>query len=238
MSASQTLTIRRAAERGHADHGWLKAAHTFSFAGYFDPAWMHFGPLRVLNQDVIAPGRGFGAHPHDNMEIVTWVLSGQLRHEDSMGNGAVLRAGDLQVMSAGSGLVHSEFNASNDEPCHLLQMWVLPRGKDGEPWYRDRSVACDARTGRLLQVVGPDEDAETIDQDARFFVSRLLPGQEVEHELAEGRGAWLHVATGSIEVAGTRLEAGDALGIRGAGSIALQGAEEAEVVLWDLAGVR
>lgn len=238
MSASQTLTIRRAAERGHADHGWLKAAHTFSFAGYFDPAWMHFGPLRVLNQDVIAPGRGFGAHPHDNMEIVTWVLSGQLRHEDSMGNGAVLRAGDLQVMSAGSGLVHSEFNASNDEPCHLLQMWVLPRGKDGEPWYRDRSVACDARTGRLLQVVGPDEDAETIDQDARFFVSRLLPGQEVVHELAEGRGAWLHVATGSIEVAGTRLEAGDALGIRGAGSIALQGAEEAEVVLWDLAGVR
>ena len=238
MSASQTLTIRRAAERGHADHGWLKAAHTFSFAGYFDPAWMHFGPLRVLNQDVIAPGRGFGAHPHDNMEIVTWVLSGQLRHEDSMGNGAVLRAGDLQVMSAGSGLVHSEFNASNDEPCHLLQMWVFPQGKDGQPWYRDRSVDLEARTGRLLQVVGPDEDAETIDQDARFFVSRLLPGQEVEHELADGRGAWLHVATGSIEVAGTRLEAGDALGIRGSGSIALQGAEEAEVVLWDLAGVR
>ena len=238
MSASQTLTIRRAAERGHADHGWLKAAHTFSFAGYFDPAWMHFGPLRVLNQDVIAPGRGFGAHPHDNMEIVTWVLSGQLRHEDSMGNGAVLRAGDLQVMSAGSGLVHAEFNASNDEPCHLLQMWVLPRDKDGEPWYRDRSVDLESRTGRLLPVVGPEEGAETIDQDARFFVSRLLPGQEVEHELAEGRGAWLHVATGSIEVAGTRLEAGDALGIRGAGSIALQGALEAEVVLWDLAGVR
>lgn len=238
MSASQTLTIRRAAERGHADHGWLKAAHTFSFAGYFDPAWMHFGPLRVLNQDVIAPGRGFGAHPHDNMEIVTWVLSGQLRHEDSMGNGAVLRAGDLQVMSAGSGLVHAEFNASNDEPCHLLQMWVLPRDKDGEPWYRDRSVDLESRTGRLLPVVGPEEGAETIDQDARFFVSRLLPGQEVEHELAEGRGAWLHVATGAIEVAGTRLEAGDALGIRGAGSIALQGALEAEVVLWDLAGVR
>jgi len=238
MSASQTLTIRRAAERGHADHGWLKAAHTFSFAGYFDPAWMHFGPLRVLNQDVIAPGRGFGAHPHDNMEIVTWVLSGQLRHEDSMGNGAVLRAGDLQVMSAGSGLVHSEFNASNDEPCHLLQMWVFPQGKDGQPWYRDRSVDLEARTGRLFQVVGPDEDAETIDQDARFFVSRLLPGQEVGHEVSEGRGAWLHVATGSVDVAGTRLEAGDALGIRGAGSIALQGAEEAEVVLWDLAGVR
>lgn len=238
MSASQTLTIRRAAERGHADHGWLKAAHTFSFAGYFDPAWMHFGPLRVLNQDVIAPGRGFGAHPHDNMEIVTWVLSGQLRHEDSMGNGAVLRAGDLQVMSAGSGLVHSEFNASDEEPCHLLQMWVFPQGKDGQPWYRDRSVDLEARTGRLLQVVGPDEDAETIDQDARFFVSRLLPGQEVEHEVGEGRGAWLHVATGSVEVAGTRLDAGDALGIRGAGSIVIRGSEEAEVVLWDLAGVR
>ena len=234
MSASQTLTIRRAAERGHADHGWLKAAHTFSFAGYFDPAWMHFGPLRVLNQDVIAPGRGFGAHPHDNMEIVTWVLSGQLRHEDSMGNGAVLRAGDLQVMSAGSGLVHSEFNASDQEPCHLLQMWVFPQGKDGQPWYRDRSVDLEARTGRLLQVVGPDEDAETIDQDARFFVSRLLPGQEVEHEVGEGRGAWLHVATGSVEVAGTRLEAGDALGVSGAGVLEVKAQAEGEVVLWDV----
>ena len=151
-----------------------------------------------------------------------------------MGNGAVLRAGDLQVMSAGSGLVHSEFNASNDEPCHLLQMWVFPQGKDGQPWYRDRSVDLEARTGRLLQVVGPDEEAETIDQDARFFVSRSLPGQEVQHELAEGRGAWLHVATGSIEVAGKRLEAGDALCVRGAGVLEIKGRAEAEVVLWDV----
>jgi redox-sensitive bicupin YhaK (pirin superfamily) len=230
------LILRRSEDRGHADHGWLKAAHTFSFAGYFDPKWVHFGPLRVLNQDVIAPGRGFGAHPHDNMEIVTWVLSGSLRHEDSMGNGAVLGPGDLQVMSAGRGLVHSEFNASAEEPCHLLQMWVFPRGKDGEPWYRDRHVAAEDRAGRLLQVVGPEGSGalESIDQDASFFVASLAEGDEVQHEVGPGRGAWLHLATGSARVNGEDLKSGDALGLREGGQLEVVAHESSELVLWEL----
>lgn len=234
------MILRRSPERGHADHGWLRAAHTFSFAGYYDPRWVHFGPLRVLNQDWIAPGAGFPTHPHENMEIVTWVLSGSLQHEDSMGHGATLGPGDLQVMSAGRGLLHSEANPSATEPCTLLQMWVLPRERGGEPWYQDRHVSVESRTNTLLPVVEPGRSArgEAIDQDASFLVGRLLPGSTVSHELTEGRGAWLHVATGEVRCGEESLAAGDGVGFVGSGTIELEASEEAEVVLWDLPGVR
>lgn len=232
------IQLRRSQERGHADHGWLDAHHTFSFAGYFDPRHVRFGALRVLNQDRIAPAAGFPTHGHEDMEIVTYVLEGALRHRDSMGNGSVVRPGEVQFMSAGSGVEHSEFNDSRHEPLHLLQMWVFPRHRGSEPSYDQRAYPLEERLDRLRLVVSPDgrDGSIRIDQDASLRVGVLRPGARVEHALAAGRMAWLHVARGRVRLGELELGPGDGAGIREESAIALEGLEEAELVLWDLPG--
>jgi quercetin 2,3-dioxygenase len=230
------LRIRRSDERGHADHGWLKTFHTFSFADYYDEEHIHYGTLRVLNQDFVAPGRGFPTHAHRDMEIVTVVLAGALEHKDSMGNGSRMVPGDVQLMSAGTGVTHSEFNGSAKEPLHLLQMWVLPRTRGKAPRYEQEHFADEERRGRLKLVVAPDgrEGALTIGQDALLYVSTLGSGERVQHALPPGRGAWLHVATGRVRVDGEELGAGDGAALEGEKPFALAGLDEAELVLWDL----
>jgi len=230
------IRIRRSHERGHANHGWLDAYHTFSFADYRDPAWVHHGPLRVINQDRIQPAMGFQTHGHEDMEIVTFVLEGALEHKDSMGNGSVIRAGEVQVMSAGSGVTHSEFNHSQDEECELLQMWLFPRSKGTEPRYGQRAFPIAERHNRLALAVGPDGgDAPLqIDQDARFFVAELDSGAAVTHTFETGRRGWLHVAKGSVTLNGDTLGPGDGAGLEDAGEIRIEGVEPAKLVLFDL----
>lgn len=230
------ITVRRSAERGHADHGWLDAYHTFSFAGYHDPEFVHFGPLRVINQDRVAPGRGFGTHGHENMEIVTYMLEGALEHRDSMGNGSQMRPGEVQLMSAGSGVTHSEFNASSDEPLHLLQMWVFPRHDGTPPRYEQRAFAESERRGRLRLVVSPDgaQGSLTIDQDARLFAGLFDAGEAAEHALPNGRTAWIHVARGRVRVNDVELGPGDGAAIEDEASLLVTGLDDAELVLWDL----
>lgn len=230
------ITLRPSAERGHIDHGWLETWHTFSFGAYRDPEHMGCGPLRVLNQDIIQGGQGFGTHPHDNMEILTWVLSGALEHRDSMGNGGIIRPGEAQFMSAGTGITHSEFNASATEPCHLLQMWIVPATRGLQPRYDQRSFADDDLDGRLCLVASgdPAADAIAIGQDVRLHAGRFGPGRTAARELAPGRGAWIHVATGSLAVDGERLGPGDAALVSGADGYVLGDAVDAEIVVWDL----
>jgi len=230
------ITIRPAAERGFADHGWLQAHHTFSFARYMDPEWMGFSALRVLNQDTIQGGQGFGTHPHDNMEILTWVFEGALEHKDSMGNGGVIRPGEAQFMSAGTGVTHSEFNHSPDEPCHLLQMWVLPAVRGAEPRYDQRAFGTADLAGRFCLITSGDEtdDAITIGQNARFFVGRFDVGESATVDLAPGRTAWLHVPRGRITLNDQELGPGDGAGVTEETLLTVTGVEDAEVVVWDL----
>jgi len=231
------ITLRRSEERGHAEHGWLDARHTFSFADYFAPDHMQFGALRVLNQDRVAPRTGFPTHPHRDMEIVTYVLEGELSHRDSMGNGSVIRPGDVQFMSAGSGVEHSEFNASETVPLHLLQMWIFPREKGMPPSYDQRHFPLEERRDRLRLVVSPDgrDGSIRIGQDASLHAGVVGPGARVEHELAPDRRAWLHVARGRLRLNGTELGPGDGAAIQAEPRLELEGLEEAELVLWDLA---
>ena len=231
------INIRRSEERGHADHGWLDTFHTFSFAEYYDADFMHFGALRVVNQDRVAPGRGFGTHGHKDMEIVSYVLDGVLEHKDSMGNGSQMRPGDVQLMSAGTGVTHSEFNGSGDDPLHFLQMWVFPRSKNTKPRYEQKEFSPEERRSQLRLVVSPDgaEGSLTIDQDARLYASLLAPGDRAEHELPQGRGAWLHVARGKVQLNGAELGPGDGAAIRDEGRLTLEGVEDAELVMWELA---
>jgi redox-sensitive bicupin YhaK (pirin superfamily) len=231
------ITLRPSHERGHADHGWLDARHTFSFADYHDPAHMHFGDLRVLNQDRIAPGAGFPPHAHRDMEIVTWVLQGALQHRDSMGNGSIIRPGEAQYMSAGSGVQHSEFNASASEPLHLLQMWVFPERRGGAPRYGQLEVPADSRRNRFALAVSPDgaDGSLVIGQDARLYVADLATGASLSHELDPARRAWLHVATGRVRLGERELGAGDGAGLERESRIELVGLEPAQLVLWDLA---
>ncbi|MEM7307951.1 MAG: pirin family protein [Planctomycetota bacterium] len=231
------IRIRPSDERGFADHGWLQARHTFSFAEYYDPAFTQFGALRVLNQDVVRASRGFPTHGHRDMEIVTYVLDGVLEHRDSMGNGAQVRPGEVQLMSAGSGVTHSEYNASADEPLHLLQMWVFPRRQGTEPRYEQRAFSEEERRGALRLVVSPDgaDGSLTIDQDARLYAGLLAAGEEAQHALDAGRSAWLHVARGRVELNGQELGAGDGAAIDAEERLALVGVEDAEVVMWELA---
>src|SRR5436190_15809541 len=205
------MQVRKAGERGHFDHGWLDTYHSFSFAGYHDPRHMGFRALRVMNEDRVAPGQGFGTHPHRDMEIVTYVLSGALEHKDSMGNGEVLRAGEFQRMSAGTGITHSEFNPSATEPVHLYQIWLFPEKKGIEPSYEQKRFPDDERHNRLRLVASRDaaEGSLLIHQDTRVFLSRVDTGNEVRHELAEGRYAWLQVLRGSVSLNGNDLHAGD-----------------------------
>ncbi len=229
------ITIRKSDERGHADHGWLDTWHTFSFASYFDPAHMGFGPLRVINQDFVKPGRGFPTHAHNDMEIVTVVLEGELAHRDSMGTGSTIRPGEVQLMSAASGVTHSEFNASEREVLHLLQMWVIPARRGGRPRYEQREFPLAGRRGALQLVVSPDgrDGSLTIGQDASLLVG-LLDGEEsVSYPLA-GRGAWLHLARGHATINGRELGPGDGAAVREEGEIVLARGRGAELVLWDL----
>jgi redox-sensitive bicupin YhaK (pirin superfamily) len=231
------IAVRPAAERGHADHGWLDTRHTFSFASYHDPRHMGFRSLRVINEDRVKPGEGFGTHAHRDMEILTWVLEGALEHKDSMGNGSVIRPGDLQRMSAGTGVTHSEFNPSREEPVHFLQIWLLPRERGLPPGYEQKGFPEEERRGRLrLVAAGAGRDgAVTIHQDADLWTALLEPGKSVRHALAPGRYAWVHVARGAVSLNGSTLGAGDGAAVSGEDALEIAGAADAEVLLFDLA---
>ncbi|MDX3904402.1 MAG: pirin family protein [Pigmentiphaga sp.] len=230
------LTVRRSHERGQANHGWLQSAHTFSFADYFDPAHMGFGPLRVINDDRIAAGRGFGTHGHRDMEIITYVLDGAVEHRDSMGNGSIIRPGNVQRMSAGTGVMHSEFNPDPGRTTHLLQIWIQPDRKGVEPSYEERNFPEADKRGKLRLVASPDgaEGSVTIHQDARLYVGLFDGGERAEYALPEGRRAWLHVARGSVRVNGTELSDGDAVAVEDDARIVIDGGNAAEVLLFDL----
>jgi quercetin 2,3-dioxygenase len=231
------LTIRRAEQRGHANHGWLDSHHSFSFADYYDPAHMGFRGLRVINEDRVAPGRGFGAHPHRDMEIISYVLDGALEHRDSMGNGSIIRAGEIQRMSAGTGVRHSEFNASKHEPVHFLQIWIIPARRGLEPSYEQKLVPEAERAGTLRLVVDPEgrDGAVKINADARLYATLLDAGERVEHVVAAGRHAWIQVARGVIDVAGETLRAGDGAAVSELAELVLTAIEPAEVLVFDLA---
>ena len=218
-------------------HGWLTTHHTFSFANYYDPRQMGFRSLRVINEDTVAPGRGFGAHQHDNMEIVSIVMEGALAHRDSTGGDGVLRRGEVQRMSAGTGVVHSEFNGSEEEPVHFFQIWLMPEKRGITPGYEQKLFPDDERRGRLRLVVAPNapDGALNIHQDARIYTTLLSDGERVEHVLEQGRGAWIQVARGSVDVNGTRLGAGDGAAIEEESSLAITASGDAELLLFDLA---
>jgi redox-sensitive bicupin YhaK (pirin superfamily) len=230
------IQLRRAGERGHYDHGWLDTSHTFSFADYYDPRFMGFRVLRVINEDKVAAGRGFGMHPHHDMEIVTYVLEGELGHRDSMGNGSVIRRGDVQRMSAGTGITHSEMNASKTQRVHFLQIWIVPDKPGYAPSYEQKAFSDEERRGRLRVVASPDgrDGSVTLHQDAVIASSLLSPGQRVEHAVAKQRFAWLQVARGAIDLGDHKLTAGDGAAIRGGGTLPIAGIEDAELLLFDL----
>ncbi len=230
------ISIRRAEDRGHANHGWLDTYHTFSFADYYEADYMGFSVLRVINQDRVAPGRGFPTHGHKHMEIISYVLEGALEHEDSNGNRSLMRPGEVQLMSAGKGIRHSEFNASDTETLEFLQMWVLPSEMDTKPRYQQKVFPQDERRERLRVVVSPDgrEDSLTICQDVCLYASSLSAGSTLEYSLAEGRCAWLQVARGSLTLNGESLGPGDGAGIPKEKVLKLEGVEEAELLLFDL----
>jgi len=228
--------LRRARERGHANHGWLDSYHSFSFGDYYDPAHMGYGPLRVINEDRVQPGMGFGTHGHRDMEIVSYVLDGQLSHKDSMGTGSIIEPGDVQRMSAGRGVMHSEFNPSVDKPVHFLQIWIEPNVKGIRPSYEQKRVEVAAKRGRLAAIATPDgrDGSVTIHQDAEVFAALLDGAERAERDIAPGRRAYVHVARGSVRVNGDRLGPGDAAKIDGGTRVALTDGEHAEVLLFDL----
>lgn len=235
------LTIRRAADRGHSNLGWLNTHYSFSFANYYDPNHMGFRSLRVINDDIIAPGRGFGAHAHRDMEIVTYVLSGQLRHKDSMGEERVLGANEIQAMSAGTGVVHSEFNASRTDPVHLLQIWIQPSAEDFAPSYQQFPYSPGEKMGRLRLIAGParhpEEVSAVINQDAFVYASVVRPRETVTHKLQPGRHAWVQVAGGGVMVNGAALETGDGVAISDEAEVVVSGSGSGagEILLFDLA---
>jgi redox-sensitive bicupin YhaK (pirin superfamily) len=229
------MNIRKANERGHANHGWLDSYHTFSFADYYDPQWMGFRSLRVINDDLVMPGMGFGMHPHRDMEIITYILSGQLEHKDSMGNGRVIQTGDVQYMAAGTGVRHSEFNPSSEEAVRLLQIWIQPDTSGVKPRYAEKSFAkvvpgalhlVTSKTGRNGSIA--------IHQDAELWLAKLDAGQSVTHELASGRHAWVHVAEGEVKLNGRTLSGGDAAAVSEAGALELSATKPSQVLLFDL----
>ncbi len=230
------INIRHARDRGHLNHGWLDTFHTFSFADYYDATQMGFRALRVINEDRVAPGMGFGMHAHRDMEIVTYVLSGALEHKDNLGHGEVLRPGELQRMSAGTGIRHSEFNPSKTDPVHLYQIWLLPRASGLAPSYEQKAFAEEERKNRLRLVASPggDDGSLTIQQDARLYLATLDAGAQVAHELAPGRHAWLQVLRGRIQLNGGQLATSDGAAIGDESSLAIEATEPAEVLLFDL----
>jgi redox-sensitive bicupin YhaK (pirin superfamily) len=231
------IKVRKAGERGHYDHGWLDTYHTFSFADYYDPAHMGFRSLRVINDDRVAPGEGFGMHGHRDMEIVTYVLDGALAHKDSMGNGSVLRAGELQRMTAGTGVRHSEFNPSDAQWVHLYQIWLLPERKGLQPSYEQKVFAEEERRGSLRLVASPtgEHGSLKIRQDARLYLSTLQAGETVAHVLKPGRHAWLQVLRGRVTLGDHPLAAGGGAAVSDAERLEIMGHNDAEVMLFDLA---
>ncbi len=229
------LTLRKGSDRGTTRIGWLDSRHTFSFGDYYDPQHHNYRALRVINDDRIAAGGGFGTHPHRDMEILTYVLSGQLEHQDSMGNGEVIQAGEWQAMTAGTGIQHSEFNPSATEPAHLLQIWLMPDRKGHTPGYRQRRFADGEKAGQWRLTASPDgvDGSLPIHQNARVYVAKLEPGQNLQYVLTPGRGAFLHVATGAATVNGRPLTAGDAVAVEDE-PLDVQGTESGEVLLFDL----
>ena len=228
--------LRKAGERGYAQHGWLESWHSFSFADYNDPAHVRFGPLRVINEDIVQPGTGFGTHGHRDMEILTYVLSGTLRHSDSMGHGGDIRYGEIQLMRAGTGVMHSEVNPSPTEAVHLLQIWIMPDKQSLTPGYWQRSFAADTRHGRWCLLVSPDESEDSlhIHQDARVLAARLNGAETLDYPIAAKRKIYLHVARGSLQANGYALAAGDALMYTDEVKIELSDAQDAEVLLFDM----
>ncbi len=229
------MNIRKANQRGHASHGWLDSYHTFSFADYYDPNWMGYRSLRVINDDLVMPGMGFGAHPHRDMEIITYILSGAIEHKDSMGNGRVIRAGDVQYMAAGSGVRHSEFNPSKEEAAHFLQIWIQPDETGVKPRYAEKSLA-GAETGKLHLITSKTgrENSIAIHQDADLWLGRLEAGQKLTQQLAGQRHGWLQVAEGEIELNGERLVGGDAAALDGESKLLLSAHKPSQVLLFDL----
>jgi redox-sensitive bicupin YhaK (pirin superfamily) len=230
------IDIRRSAERGLADHGWLKSFHSFSFADYHDPRHMGFGPLRVINEDRVQAGMGFGAHSHRDMEIISYVLEGGLAHRDSMGNGSVLKPGDVQRMSAGTGVTHSEYNASDRDLVHFLQIWIEPNVRGVKPGYEEAHFDAASKRGNLRLVASPDgrEGSVTIHQDASLYAALVDGTETVEFTQRAGRRTYVHLVRGSAAVNGERLEAGDASKLSGAQTVRIDGAHDAEVLLFDL----
>ena len=234
------IQVRRAKERGHANHGWLDTYHTFSFSDYYDPRFMGFRSLRVINEDWVKPGYGFPTHPHRDMEIITYVLEGSLEHKDSMGTGSVIRPGEVQKMSAGTGVRHSEFNHSKDEPVHLYQIWILPERENIQPMYEQKTIPMEERQGKLQLVASPSggngSNAVKLYQDAELFTTELVKSTAVEHELPDGRYAWVQVARGAVKVNGQELKAGDGAAIAEEKKLQIIGSQDgSEVLVFDLA---
>jgi len=231
------ITLRRSEERGHANHGWLDSFHTFSFANYYDPAHMGFRALRVINEDRVSPAQGFGTHPHRDMEILSYVLEGALEHKDSMGTGSVIRPGDVQRMSAGTGVTHSEFNGSRKDSVHFLQIWIVPEERGIKPGYEQKRFADEDKLGKLRLIASRDgrDGSVTIHQDTSIYAAILSEGEEARHALADGRHAYVHVAKGSVKLGETVLQAGDGAAVSGEKELVFSGHEKGEVLLFDLA---
>ena len=231
------IRIRKASERGHFDHGWLDTSHTFSFSRYYDPRHMGFRALRVINEDRVRPGHGFGTHPHENMEIVTYVLSGALEHKDSLGTGSVIRPGELQRMTAGTGITHSEFNPSREEPVHLYQIWLLPERKGLEPSYEQKAFPDEDRHNRLRLVASPqgEDGSLTIRQDARLYLATLDEGEQVSHAISPGRHAWVQVLRGEADLNGEAVSAGDGAAVSEESALTIRSTGPCEILLFDLA---
>jgi quercetin 2,3-dioxygenase len=230
------IETRLGRDRGHARHGWLDSFHSFSFAGYHDPAHMGFGPLRVINEDRVEPGMGFGAHSHRDMEIISYVLEGALAHRDSIGNGSTLTPGQVQRMSAGTGVTHSEYNASDRDRVHFLQIWIEPDRRGVAPSYEEKTFDAAAKRGKLRLIASPDgaEGSVTIHQDARLYAGLFDTAESARFDVAPGRRAYVHLVRGELEVNGEKLEAGDALKISNEGQVRLANGRDAEVLLFDL----
>jgi len=230
------ITLRRSQDRGHAQHGWLDSRHSFSFADYYDPAHMGFRTLRVINEDRVAPGRGFGTHSHRDMEIISYVLEGRLEHRDSIGTGSVIAPGDVQRMSAGSGVAHSEFNASKTDPVHFLQIWLLPGARGMAPSYEQKTFGDAEKVGRLRVVAAPDgrEGSVTLHTDAVLYAGKFEAGEQASLELAPGRHAWVQLVRGRVRVNGEMLTGGDGAALSDESAVTVEGAESAELLVFDL----
>lgn len=234
---TQMTSVRLSNDRGQADHGWLQSFHSFSFGDYFDEQHMAFGPLRVINEDRVQPGAGFGTHGHRDMEIISYVLSGQLAHKDSIGNGSVIRPGDVQRMSAGTGVAHSEFNASRTDPVHFLQIWILPEARGIAPSYEQKTFSAEEKRGRLRLIGARDgrDGAITIHRDVDFYAGLFDGGERATHAVHAGRLAWVQVARGEIALNGELLRAGDGAALKDVEIIEFDGRSEAEVLVFDMA---